>query len=74
MDDAVRLPGTAPVIASQARYQVTLLLRNPRTFMAGVILPGHCSPCSWAGSSTSEGARPPRCSRAGWPGWWSWAR
>ena len=40
MDDAVRLPGTAPVIASQARYQVTLLLRNPRTFMAGVILPG----------------------------------
>ncbi|MFY9932264.1 MAG: ABC transporter permease [Streptosporangiaceae bacterium] len=40
MDDIVRLPGVAPVIASQARYQVTLLLRNPRTLMAGVVLPG----------------------------------
>ena len=38
MDDIVRLPGAGPVIVSQVRYQVTLLLRNPRTLIAGVIL------------------------------------
>src|ERR1700744_6591881 len=40
MDDIVRLPGVGPVIVGQVRYQVTLLLRNPRTLVAGVILPG----------------------------------
>jgi ABC-2 type transport system permease protein len=40
MDDVVRLPGTAQVVAGQVRYQVTLLLRNPRTVIAGVVLPG----------------------------------
>src|ERR1700742_1726750 len=39
MDDVVRLPGGGPVILGQVRYQVTLLLRNPRTLVAGVILP-----------------------------------
>jgi ABC-2 type transport system permease protein len=40
MDDAVRLPGPVPVIGGQLRYQLTLLLRTPRTVMAGLILPG----------------------------------
>ena len=35
-----RLPGLGPVIGGQVRYQLTLLLRNPRTLMAGLILPG----------------------------------
>src|ERR1700727_2188179 len=40
MADVVRLPGVGPVIGNQIRYQLTLLLRNPRTLMAGLILPG----------------------------------
>ena len=40
MDDAIRLPGLVPVIGGQLRYQLTLLLRTPRTLMAGLILPG----------------------------------
>ena len=40
MDDTIRLPGLAPVVGSQLRYQLTLLLRTPRTLMAGLILPG----------------------------------
>ena len=28
------------MLAGQLRYQLTLLLRNPRTLMAGLILPG----------------------------------
>src|ERR1700759_2734993 len=39
MDDAIRLPGLVPVIGGQLRYQLTLLLRTPRTLMAGLILP-----------------------------------
>ena len=40
MDDVIRLPGLGPVIGSQVRYQLTLMLRTPRTLMAGLILPG----------------------------------
>src|ERR1700755_2988979 len=40
MDDTTRLPGALPVIGGQLRYQLTLLLRTPRTLMAGLILPG----------------------------------
>jgi ABC-2 type transport system permease protein len=40
MDDAIRLPGLMPVIGGQLRYQLTLLMRTPRTLMAGLILPG----------------------------------
>ena len=40
MDDVFRLPGLAPVIGSQVRYQLTLMLRTPRTLMADLILPG----------------------------------
>jgi ABC-2 type transport system permease protein len=40
MDDAIRLPGLIPVIGGQLRYQLTLLMRTPRTLMAGLILPG----------------------------------
>jgi ABC-2 type transport system permease protein len=40
MDDVIRLPGLGPVIGSQVRYQLTLMLRSPRTLMAGLILPG----------------------------------
>ena len=40
MDDVSRLPGLGPVIGSQVRYQLTLMLRTPRTLMAGLILPG----------------------------------
>ena len=40
MDDASTLPGLVPVIGGQLRYQLTLLLRTPRTLMAGLILPG----------------------------------
>jgi ABC-2 type transport system permease protein len=40
MDDSVRLPGPVPVFGGQLRYQLTLLLRTPRTLMAGLILPG----------------------------------
>jgi ABC-2 type transport system permease protein len=34
------LPGPGPVLASQIRYQLTLLVRNPRAMAAGLILPG----------------------------------
>src|SRR6266567_4219434 len=40
MDDAIRLPGLGPVIGGQVCYQLTLLLRTPRTLLAGLILPG----------------------------------
>src|SRR5215472_9251105 len=40
MNDAIRLPGLGSVIGSQVRYQLTLMLRIPRTLMAGLILPG----------------------------------
>ena len=40
MDDASTLPGLVPVIGGQLRYQLTLLMRTPRTLMAGLILPG----------------------------------
>jgi ABC-2 type transport system permease protein len=40
MDDASTLPGLVPVIGGQVRYQLTLMLRTPRTLMAGLILPG----------------------------------
>jgi len=40
MDDAIRLPGLGPVIGGQVRYQLTLMLRTPRTLLAGLILPG----------------------------------
>jgi ABC-2 type transport system permease protein len=35
-----RLPGPGPVLASQLRYQLTLIMRNPRAIAAGLILPG----------------------------------
>jgi ABC-2 type transport system permease protein len=35
-----RLPGPGPVLAAQLRYQLTLLMRNPRAMAAGLILPG----------------------------------
>jgi ABC-2 type transport system permease protein len=35
-----RLPGAVPVLATQVRYQLTLLIRNPRAFVAGLVLPG----------------------------------
>ena len=34
------LPRPGPVLASQIRYQLTLLMRNPRAIAAGLILPG----------------------------------
>jgi ABC-2 type transport system permease protein len=37
---ALRLPGPGPVLASQIRYQLTLLVRNPRALAAGLVLPG----------------------------------
>jgi ABC-2 type transport system permease protein len=37
---ARRLPGLGPVLGAQVRYQLTLLLRTPRTLVAGLILPG----------------------------------
>jgi ABC-2 type transport system permease protein len=37
---ALRLPGSGSVLASQIRYQLTLLMRNPRAIAAGLILPG----------------------------------
>lgn len=40
MDDAIRLPRLGPVIGGQVRYQLTLMLRTPRTLLAGLILPG----------------------------------
>jgi hypothetical protein len=40
MDDVIRLPGLGPVIGGQVRYQLTLMLRTPRTLLAGLILPG----------------------------------
>jgi ABC-2 type transport system permease protein len=35
-----RLPGLAPVLATQVRYQLIMLVRNPRAVMAGLVLPG----------------------------------
>jgi ABC-2 type transport system permease protein len=37
---ALRLPGPGSVLASQLRYQLTLLARNPRVIVAGLVLPG----------------------------------
>jgi ABC-2 type transport system permease protein len=37
---APRLPGLGSVLASQLRYQLTLLARNPRVIVAGLVLPG----------------------------------
>jgi ABC-2 type transport system permease protein len=37
---APRLPGPGSVLASQLRYQLTLLARNPRVMVAGLVLPG----------------------------------
>jgi ABC-2 type transport system permease protein len=37
---ALRLPGPGSVLASQIRYQLTLLGRNPRAIVAGLVLPG----------------------------------
>jgi ABC-2 type transport system permease protein len=39
-ENALRLPGTRPVLASQIRYQLSLIFRNPRALAAGLILPG----------------------------------
>ena len=36
----MRLPGPGSVLASQIRYQLTLIMRNPRAIAAGLILPG----------------------------------
>ena len=36
----LRLPGPGPILASQLRYQLTLLGRNPRAIAAGLVLPG----------------------------------
>ena len=36
----MRLPGSGSVLASQIRYQLTLLMRNPRAIAAGLVLPG----------------------------------
>ena len=33
MDDAIPLPGLAPVLGGQLRYQLTLLMRTPRTLI-----------------------------------------
>jgi ABC-2 type transport system permease protein len=35
-----RLPGIASVLATQVRYQVTMLMRTPRALVAGLIMPG----------------------------------
>jgi ABC-2 type transport system permease protein len=35
-----RLPGPGRLLASQLRYQLTLIMRNPRAIAAGLILPG----------------------------------
>jgi ABC-2 type transport system permease protein len=37
---AAPLPGPWPVLRSQIRYQVTLLLRTPRAFLLALIIPG----------------------------------
>lgn len=34
------LPGIGPMLGAQVRYQLTLMLRTPRTLIAGLILPG----------------------------------
>ena len=36
MDDVIGLPRLVPVLGGQLRYQLTLLLRTPRTLMAGL--------------------------------------
>jgi ABC-2 type transport system permease protein len=35
-----KLPGPGSILASQLRYQLTLLARNPRAIAAGLVLPG----------------------------------
>ncbi|HTX26693.1 MAG TPA: ABC transporter permease [Streptosporangiaceae bacterium] len=35
-----RLPGLGPVLATQVRYSLTMLIRNPRALVAGLVLPG----------------------------------
>jgi ABC-2 type transport system permease protein len=34
-----RLPGPVPVLAAQIRYQLTLLVRNPRALITGLVMP-----------------------------------
>jgi len=35
-----RLPALAPVLATQVRYQLTMLMRSPRALIAGLVMPG----------------------------------
>jgi ABC-2 type transport system permease protein len=35
-----RLPSLGPVLATQVRYQLTMLMRTPRALIAGLIMPG----------------------------------
>jgi ABC-2 type transport system permease protein len=35
-----RLPGLGPVLGTQIRYQLIMLMRNPRALIAGLVLPG----------------------------------
>ena len=75
MDDVIRRPGLGPVIGSQVRYQLTLMLRTPRTLMAGLILPGALlATAAGPGRAGRPGRRRGRARGAGTPAWWCWAR
>ncbi|HEY7881036.1 MAG TPA: hypothetical protein VID31_09320 [Streptosporangiaceae bacterium] len=65
MDDAIRVPGIGPVIGGQVRYQLTLMLRTPRTLMAGLILPGALLALQLGRSSISARGPPRTCSPPG---------
>lgn len=51
-----RLPGPGPVLATQVRYQLTLLMRNPRAIAAGLILPGALLALQLGGKQQHAGA------------------
>jgi hypothetical protein len=62
------------MVAGQVRYQLTLMLRTPRTLMAGLILPGALLALQLGRVQPLARAPPRMCSRPGWPAWSCWAR
>jgi hypothetical protein len=64
----------ATMIAGQVRYQLTLLLRNPRTLMAGLIPPGALLALQLGRVQHPGQGAAADVLAAGWPGSSCWAR
>jgi hypothetical protein len=59
------LPGTGPVLGAQVRYQLLLLVRNPRALILSLVIPVLLLVLSSSRHATS----PPGWKMPWWPGW-----